>query len=321
MIFRVLNRLYFLFFLLIISNISINSQYREDQLKAMQWIKKTVQQDIKNIIKPILFRAFTRKERIIAQDIDVNVVLDTRFIRVRALPKPNYGVIEISTGFLSLIGTLIDANLVAAKFQFTDKLLTYNILISNYIKNYYEQVISGKDLSMPEPFHKFVGINDITYMNFSHSKDYDNVFSMNMRIILCYVLAHEYAHHIFGHLTTKVPNNLEESRRNEDEADDFSIRVNWMLFNNPLAVANYYVLFSLVEGNFHEGTHAPSACRLEKFLNAGIKFTESLADARGQQIPEELSRLLDQIRVAHDKLKTLCENGDAMTDTTIPGLW
>lgn len=295
---------------------SLIAQEQSNQLKAMKWIKKTIQRDINNIIKPTLFRTFTKKERIVSKNINVNVVLDSNVSRVRALPGNGTRKIEISTGFLSLIGHLIDANIISNRFNRRDKLASYNLLISNYIRTYQERVRKGADLSWPESFHKHIGIDEQTYNRIYRSKEYDQVFSLNMRVVLSYILAHEYAHHIFGHLTTKVPSNTVESRYNEDEADDFSIRINWMLGNNPLLVANYFMLFSMVEGTLHEGTHAPSACRLEKFLHAGVRFTESET-----HLPTQYSSALKQIKKSRLNLKRACENGKAMTTTTIPALW
>ncbi len=310
--------LFFHFLLLIIGILpsSLRAQEQSNQLKAMKWVKRTIQRDINNIIEPTLFREFTKKERIVSKNINVNVVLDARISKVRALPGNGTRKIEISTGFLSLIGYLIDANFISNKFNSRDKLASYHLLISNYIRTYQDRVRKGTDSSWPEPFHKYIGIEEQVYNKIYHSKEYDQVFSLNMRVILSYILAHEYAHHIFGHLTTKVPSNAEESRINEDEADDFSIRINWMLGNNPLLVANYFMLFSMVEGSLHEGTHAPSACRLEKFLHAGVRFTESEAHLLAQY-----SSALKKIKKSRLNLKRACKNGNAMTNTTIPALW
>lgn len=307
--------------LLAIGITPLSAQEQSNQLKAMKWVKRTIQSDINNIIKPTLFRAFTKKERILSRNIDVDVVLDSRVSRVRALPGNGKRKIEISTGFLSLIGHLIDANIISNRFNKRDKLASYNLLISNYMRTYQDRVREGLDLSWPEPFHKYIGIDDETYNRIYRSNEYDQVFSLNMRIVLSYILAHEYAHHILGHLTTKIPRDAEESRRNEDEADDFSIRVNWMLGNNPLPVANYFMLFTMVEGGLHEGTHAPSACRLEKILHAGIAFTESEGRINDGPMSAQYSSAIKQLKKARRKLKAMCENGETMTNTSIPGLW
>lgn len=297
------------------------AQSASNQLKAMKWIKRTVQADIKNIVKPTIFRTFTKKELAIAKHVDVNIVLDSRFSRVRAIKDDKKLKIEISTGFLSLIASLIDAYIIATQFNKLDQLDNYYAVITNYINTYQEQVSKGNKPSWPEPFHQNVGISDKKYDKVFRTQKYDYIFSLNMRIILSYILSHEYAHHIFEHLGSKKPKNLSESRRNEDEADDFAIRVNWMIGNNPLPVANYFVLFSLVEDGLHDGSHAPSACRLEKFLDAGIKYTEAETKNTGISMGNKFKNYLKKLKVLQKTLKKVCEEGDSLTSSTIPGLW
>lgn len=292
-----------------------------NQLKAMKWVKRITQSDIDNIIRPTITKAFTRKEKILAQDIDVDVVLDTRISRVRAFEIDGKRKIEISTGFLSLISHMIDANIVSLQFNKQSELSAYQRKISYFITSYEDRVREGQSSTWPEPFHKFVGIGDGAYNKLYKSKQYDQMFSMSLRVVLSYILAHEFAHHVLGHLTVKQPSNLAESRRNEDEADDFSIRTNWMLGNNPLPVANYFMLFTMVEGGLHEGTHSPSACRLEKFLHAGISFTESEINNQMNGATGQTANALGQLKKGRGILKKECEKGDAMTNTSIPGLW
>jgi len=292
-----------------------------NQLKAMKWVKRTTQSDIDNLIRPTITRAFTRKEKVLAEDIIVDVVLDTNISRVRAFSSNGGRKIEISTGFLSLISHMIDANIVSNQFNKQSKLAAYNQTISSFVTSYQDRVRREENSTWPVPFHTFVGIGDDIYNELYRSKQYDQVFSMSLRIVLSYILAHEFAHHVLGHLTVKKPSNLEESRRNEDEADDFSIRINWILGNNPLAVANYFMLFTMVEGGLHEGSHSPSACRLEKFLHAGISFTESEMNNQKNGSSGQMANALLELKRGREMLKTECKKGDAMTNTTVPGLW
>lgn len=292
-----------------------------NQIMAMKWVKRTAQNDIDNIIRPTIMKTFTGKERLLAKDIVVDVVMDTNISRVRAFSSDGLRKIEISTGFLSLISHMIDANIVAERFGKQSKLAAYHRLISSFVSSYQDHVRRGQLSFWPEPFHKFVGIGDDIYERLYKSDKYDEIFSMSLRVVLSYVLAHEFAHHIFGHLTVKIPKNPKESRRNEDEADDFSIRTNWMLGNNPLLVANYFMVFTMVEGGLHKGTHSPSACRLEKFLHAGISLTESEMSSHGRSVSTQMASAIEQLRRGREMLKKKCEMGDAMTNTTIPGLW
>ena len=219
------------------------------QLNAMKWVKRTTQSDIDDIIKPTIMKAFTRKERILAKDIIVDVVMDTNISRVRAFSADGLRKIEISTGFLSLVSHMIDANIVSVQFDKQRDLAAYHRVISSFLTSYQDRIRRGQLSTWPEPFHKLVGIGEDVYENLYRSEQYGQMFSMSLRVLLSYVLAHEFAHHILGHLTVKRPSSLEESRRNEDEADDFSIRTNWMLGNNPLLVANYFMLFTM-QGEF-----------------------------------------------------------------------
>lgn len=178
------------------------------------------------------------------------------------------------------------------EFNKQPELAAYHSVISAYITNYQDRIRKGQNSSWSEPFHSFVGIGHDTYDNLYRSKQYDQMFSMSFGVVISYILSHEFAHHILGHITVKQPKNLEESRRNEDEEDDFSIRINWILGHHPLSITNYFMLFTMVEGGLHEGTYSPSACRLEKFLQAGISFTES-----------EMNNGMDQINSALRQLK------------------
>lgn len=292
-----------------------------NQLKAMKWVKRTNQSDIDNVIRPTITRAFTRKEKVLAEDIIVDVVLDTNISRVRAFSSNGERKIEISTGLLSLISHMIDANIVSIQFNKESKLAAYHHVISSFITSYQDRVRRGQNSTWPVPFHTFVGIGDDAYNELYRSKQYDQVFSMSLRVVLSYILAHEFAHHILGHLTVKKPSNIEESRRNEDEADDFSLRTNRMLGNNPLLVANYFLLFAMVEDGLHKGTHSPSACRLEKFLHAGISFTESEINNQRNVSSGQMANALLKLKQSREMLKTECKKGDAMTNTTTPGLW
>lgn len=312
--------LIFIFAIVLLGNNTVFAQ-NSNQIKSMKWVKRTMETDIRNVIKPTVFKAFTKKELTIAKNIIVNVALDSRFSRVVAYRDEGKKKIDISTGFLSLMASLVDANIIASKFNKLSYLDDYRLLITNYINTYQDKVNKGNTPSWPVPFHKFVDISDHQYGKVLKSKEYDYSFSLNLRIITSYILAHEYAHHIFGHLTSKKPKDLSESRRNEDEADDFAIRVNWMLGNNPLLVSDYFVLFSLVENGLHDGTHAPSACRLEKFLDAGIKFTEAEAKNTGMPLNHEAKKHLNALKGAQKTLKKECSEGNSLTNTTIPGLW
>ena len=284
-----------------------------NQIEAMKWVKHTIEKDINNVIKPTIFKAFTQSELEIAKDVIVTVPLDPRFSRVIAYNSYGLKKIEISTGFLSLISSLIDANIIAEEFNKVSYLLTYKKLMAQFITSKQDKVI--------ETFKNHAKIPSQQYNHFVRSKEYNYTFSLNLRIVLSYILAHEYAHHIFGHLTTKKPKNLLESRYNEDIADDFAIRINSKLKNNPLPITDYFILFSLVENGLQKDTHSPSACRLEKFLNAGINYTKEEVKNLKISMNDESKRQLQTIQKVQKFFYDECLKGNSLTSTTIPQLW
>lgn len=305
-----------LFYMLIFVKCTlIYAQTDINQIRSMLWVQETIQTDIENIIKPVLLNGFTDKERLMSRNIEIVVVADKRIGRVRAIEENGVKKIEISTGFIALMANLIEADILSTNFGYIEKLSGYYLLISDYLKQYNSSLANGIILPEPEPFFKFIDMNQQTYIEFIQTEKYDFLFSANMRILLGYIISHEYAHHIFGHLNINKANNLSESRKNEDEADDFSIRVNWMLNNNPLIVARYFMLFTAVEEIPHNYTHTASACRLEKFLHAGIKFTEPSIKTNAERA------YIDQLEFGRQMLIELCEDGDFMPFTSIPGLW
>ena len=288
-----------------------------EQLAAMKWVKKTSSIDIENVIKPTLFRVFTKKELLIAREIDIDVVLDERFSRVRAFNYRGGKKIEISTGFLSLIAALADAEYMAIKYKKEMDIEKYFWIIQNYINSYYEKSLSERGIKWPDPFYKYSGIPEAVYFRETQSKEYWDAFSLIMRNTISYVVAHEYAHHIFSHVD-KQPRNAEESRINEDEADDFSIRVNWNIGNSPFSIMKYFILFTMVEGHLHQGTHAPSACRLEKFFDAGIKYEEAELRYYDPATRKQLKIYFEKVKERYPPLRKACEEGGVLTNSTIP---
>lgn len=307
----------FLGLVLVISSPLLSA--KNDQLAAMKWVKKTVSLDIENVIKPTLFRVFTKNELAIAKQVDIDVVLDERFSRVRAFKDKGKRKVEISTGFLSLMAALADAEYMATKYKKELYVEKYYQIISNYINSYEKKAVSAEKSGWPEPFYKYAGISEDVYLAEMQSKEYWDAFSFIMRKALSYVVAHEYAHHIFGHVD-KWAKNLEESRKNEDVADDFSIRVNRGLANSPMSIMNYFILFSMVEGHLHQGTHAPSACRLEKFFDAGIKYEEGELRYYDPKTRKKLKKQLEQVKSKYPPLRKACEEAGALTSSSIPVL-
>jgi len=274
--------------------------------------------EIENVIKPTIFNFFTEKELAVAKNIDVNVVLDERISRVQAIDYTGKKKIEISTGFISLIAALAEAEHLAIKFKKEAYMEKYFWEIEKYLNSYQDNALKGVKKKWPDSFYLYAGISKDAYQKELNTQEYNNAFSLLMRTSLSYILTHEYAHHIFGHMGKKKPKDLAESRRNEDEADDFSIRVNWAIGNSPLSIMNYFILFSMIENNLYQGTHAPSACRLEKFLHAGIKFEEGSLKYYEPTTRKMLEKGLNKVKEKHPPLRKACEEGSALTNSTIP---
>jgi hypothetical protein len=193
--------------------------------------------------------------------------------------------------------------------------LQYQTEISNFLNS----AEAKWGVNSPQPFSRFVGIVDNDYQSLLNSKNYWPEFEETIGITLSFVIAHEFGHHIFEHQAV----DLTQQRRNEDEADDFAIRVNWMIGNNPLLALDYFMLFTQVEGQIISAgrTHTASACRLEKFMDAGIKFTRS--EPLGQRLINgnpKFQEYLQKIQEGQRRLKEMCEKGEAMPSSGTPFL-
>ncbi|SFU05820.1 hypothetical protein SAMN05444141_107199 [Pseudovibrio denitrificans] len=304
-----------------------------ERLRAARQIQAITQQDINSIVKPALLNAMLPKERRIAEAVNIVVVVDERIGRVVAfIDNFSQRKIEISTGFLALIGASIDANLIAGKWGYLKEIGEYKNKIANFLRGARREIREGGTPIKPESFAEYVGLPDDQYKKFSKSKEYDYSFSVAMRVMLSFVLAHEYAHHVFNHfentpascLNAPLGEDCLKARRaQEDEADDFGVRLNWMLGNNPLFATNYFMIFGLVENGLLSSEHSPSVCRLEKVLDAGIQFSEN-SDRIVQHLLQQNSEFQKQFKMLKNfrvVLKEQCEAGGLLTDTVVPGLF
>jgi hypothetical protein len=294
---------------------SIHCNEMKQNRNPAAFVKSTIQCDLDTLIIPMIKTSFTAHERYLSRNVNVIVVDDKRIMRVRAFESADKQVIEISTGFISLASTLIDADIVAVEFNKIDFLYKYYEMINTFLMNYNDSLALGSTLAQPQPFYQFAKIDEMQYSTFAKSSKYDFEFSVGLRTVLSYTVVHEFAHHIFGHFSTKKPKKLSDSRRNEDEADDFSIRVNFLKGINPVLFCRYFILMSLGEKKPIKGTHTISACRLEKFIKAGIHFSRPY-----------LKTSLDsanylQLKQGADKLVKLCKESDDMPLTMMPGIW
>lgn len=302
---------------------SVANAQSSPALQASKYIRDVTQADVRDVVLPILRQGMQPRELEIVDRTEIRIVVDQRIGRVYAYEDANgTPIIEISTGFLSLVGSLIDANLTGRRFGKAELIGPYKEAVSSFLKTSRQVIRDGGTPAPPEPFNKFVGISEAQYSAFWQSREYDDQFSWWMRSALSIVLAHELGHHVFGHLDELETKSLAERRSMEDQADDFAIRVNWMLGVNPILFSEYFLIFAMVEDGLLEGSHAPSACRLEKFIHAGLTFSKGDQGFMSHvQKDRALSENLSQLEYAREQLKETCEDGEAMTETSIPGLF
>lgn len=319
-----------IFFASLVFFSATQSALSNNRLIAAEVIKTITQRDINNTIIPKLLSGMLPREREIARKVPVTVIVREAVGHVVAL-GPSNPRIEISTGFLTLIGNLIEADLVAVRFRKVEQIGKYKSSISKYLKSYGRTIRRGEAPIQPGSFAEYAELSGAQYNAFIQSEEYDSSFSLAMRQILSVILAHEFAHHIFNHLRN-IPSEcigtqiseycLRFKRGQEDQADDYAIRVNWMLGVNPIFTANYFHMFAMIEDSLIESDHSPSACRLEKFLDAGLKFSAS--DPVVQSLRANNSDFqvhIDSLSDLQKMLAEMCADNGLTPITSTPGLF
>lgn len=293
--------------------------------------REAFQRNIDLVIRPTLLNAFMPTERKIAESVRIVIKTDPGVSSAKAFDDGNRRI-EISTGFISLVSELAEAQIVAAQFSRL-----------NYVFPYYKRLAKflncpHGNVPFPEPFWQLAKVNEKDYRKFRSTEKYKVSMNNSVRNVLLYVLCHEYGHLVLGHLTTRAPRKPipiageeptteeiqnvrrvegEDSRRNEDEADDFAIRVNWVSLNvDPIMVVPYFALFGIVEDNPIPGRMAqPSVSRFEKFLDAALKCGENSADlVRDPKMRDAYMTL----KTMHGKIKSMCQDAGIVASTSIP---
>jgi len=302
--------------------IPISSFTKEnDRIDSAKSIMRMTQNHIDNLVLPNLEKGLTKKELKIAKDIITTVVIDENIYNVRAFNNDAIKKVEISTGFLTLMKVISEANILANRFNKTSKLQPYYELIYKYLTGYNINNGENKNLKEPVPFYVFAGIPKKDYFEFIQTKGFDNVITLQLDTIIGFILMHEFGHHILNHLSTRSDD--EETREKEKQADEFSLRVNWTMGHNPLVFAPSFLIFAMIEGNPVNGTHPAAASRLEHFLDEGVFFSEKDKDFMNniEQNPA-LKSSLDLLKKQQKKLKEMLnKQGDFLiTPQSVPGL-
>jgi len=145
----------------------------------------------------------------------------------------------------------------------------------------------------------------VTRSEFQRSLDADDVYARSMEGAMVFMLFHEIAHHVLGHVDMYNDSMTHaQNRKLETEADIWSYSKSLSIRVNPIAGLPSWVFFSSVEGNDLEGelvsTHPLNVRRFKNMLEVVMKSNKSgeYEQTFGRRLDnssiEEIARMIEE---------------------------
>lgn len=243
---------------------------RDDQMRVV------------NALLDGLWEIMDEDERAIVQEIAVRIPMDYDMTRVVAYRDDGGRVIELSFGFLGVLGELCDDWVLAEYYSSQDPAIYEKY--EAYLKHL-DDVIdrnsgSGvQDPISPQPFTEFVGIPPEVATEIMTRSDAQQYLGALKAAAFAFVLAHEIGHHILGHVDTP-PQSAADSRERESDADRYAAALTMRVGMPAFGALPALAIFTAAEGKNAEpdATHPLAACRI---LRAMMYTVDRLAEDPG----------------------------------------
>lgn len=254
-------------------------------------IQRQYQRATERTIKLVLDQLrphLTLEERHLLDDIDIDITRNTSFTRVYASKEGGSRRIVFNLGFITTMELIQDAALLTSHFGFgaSDDFMAY---VRDIAKEYHENGRRFRNGLQPKPFPlyaSYIGISNDQVRKIYHQGDFQ-ALRVEIKIeTIALIIAHEFGHHVLGHLDKPPPIDLSDQertafiRKQEFDADNYAI---YLVKNSgySLVLGGYpfYFFAHLGDGQALEmRTHPKGECRFARVMYEGIKNFNRNAD-------------------------------------------
>ena len=286
-------------FLLLFSQV-VHAQFGGDPTSVGQLIKQYATfgaRIFKNELRPAFAKVLSAEEMGILDDIEFRWPSDFNLLTAYASRDANGNrIVVISGGHIAAADAAIDANLIAVELGKGDppKYFDHMLDLVKQNRNLYIQGSAQKPLPS---FENFFSLNNSEVQRIRAKPSVRAARDVLMTQSLAFVVAHELAHHVLGHIDSPVT-SLEAQRERERAADAYAVKLVTSAGYNPIAVAAFMGLLSSLEGSsdtWGESDHPRALCRQADFLVNG--YSTLSKDSEYEKFLQENPDLRNKFRV------------------------
>ncbi len=221
----------------------------------------------------------TPTERAILAKVDISVPSSNNLLLVRATIDRGVRNIDISLGWIWVMECVTDAVILADLFQ-----VGAESDVTRYVEDVARRVeANGRSIRLGESastiplYASFVGLRPDSVDRLYKRSDFQDARVALKLHSLAWIIGHEMAHHVLGHLKGENPNEapLDRAtrRRSEESAADAwaNKMANGAGYHTHVGVYGM-MLYSLLEGSGSDplSTHPSSLCRTSRAVIAGV---------------------------------------------------